>query len=135
MIKIDKPWGYYTSLYEGKLSDRLLQIKTLVVNKGQRLSLQSHQHRKEYWLVVDGNPTVEIDHSLRDYYIGDLIKINPGQQHRLSNSFTTPVVIVEVQTGKYLGEDDIVRYEDDYNRDDAQEMENIIQQMKDQLDG
>lgn len=132
MIKIEKPWGHYISLYEGELPYDLIQIKTLTVLKDQRLSLQSHKHRKEYWLVVAGNPTIELDQTKREYFIGDLITIQPNQKHRLSNQFSDPVVIVEVQTGSYLGEDDIVRYEDDYNRDDAEEMENIMQQMKDQ---
>lgn len=135
MIKIEKPWGHYISLYEDKLVSNLIQIKTLTVLKGQRLSLQSHQYRKEYWLVVQGNPTVELDDSKRDYFIGDLITIQPKQKHRLSNKYTDPAVIVEVQLGTYLGEDDITRYEDDYNRDDAEEMQNIIRQMKEQSDG
>lgn len=132
MIKIEKPWGNYVSLLTSELSDRLIQIKTLTVNKGHRLSLQSHQFRKEYWLVMDGNPTIEVGTSKKDYFIGDMIVINPGQKHRLSNQYTTPVVIVEIQTGSYLGEDDIVRYEDDYNRDDDAEMKNIEDQINKQ---
>lgn len=135
MIKIEKPWGNYISLYEGELEHSLIQIKTLTVLKDQRLSLQSHKYRKEYWLVVQGNPTIEVATSKSDYFIGDLITINPGVQHRLSNRYTDPVVVVEVQIGSYLGEDDITRYEDDYNRDDAEEMENIIRQTKDQSNG
>ncbi len=135
MIKIEKPWGHYISLYEGELPYDLIQIKTLTVLKDQRLSLQSHQHRKEYWLVVSGNATVELENTKRDYFIGELITILPNQLHRLSNNYTDPVVVVEVQTGRYLGEDDITRYEDDYNRDDAEELENIHKQMKDQLNG
>ncbi|MCK9532357.1 MAG: phosphomannose isomerase type II C-terminal cupin domain [Gammaproteobacteria bacterium] len=132
MIKIEKPWGNYISLYEGDLPYDKIQIKTLTVLSGQRLSLQSHKHRKEYWLVVSGNPTIEVEQSERDYFIGDLIKILPNQRHRLSNQYTDPVVVVEVQTGPYLGEDDIIRYEDDYNRDDVEEMQNIIRQTKEQ---
>ena len=128
MIKIEKPWGNYVSLGITELSDRMMQIKTLSVLPGHRLSLQSHKCRKEYWIVVDGNPTIEIDQSKRDYFIGDVIVVNPGQKHRLSNQYSNPVVIVEVQTGSYLGEDDIVRYEDDYNRDPDSEMKNIEDQ-------
>lgn len=135
MIKIKKPWGHYISVYEDDLDHTKIQIKTLTVLKDQRLSLQSHKYRKEYWIVVQGNPTVELADSKSDYFIGDMITIQPGVQHRLSNRYMDPVVIVEIQTGQYLGEDDIVRHEDDYNRDDAEEMENIIQQMKDQSDG
>lgn len=135
MLKITKPWGHYISVYEGELSNRLMQIKTLTALKDQRLSLQSHEHRQEYWLVVDGNPTIEVGNSKRDYFVGDLITIKPKQKHRLSNNFTLPAVIVEVQIGSYLGEDDIVRYEDDYNRDPEEEMQNILQQTKDQTGG
>lgn len=135
MIKIEKPWGNYISLLTSELSDRLMQIKTLTVEKGHRLSLQSHKFRQEYWLVVDGSPTVEVGESKRDYFIGDLITIRPGQKHRLANQYTTPVVIVEIQLGSYLGEDDIVRYEDDYNRNDDEEMKNIEDQTANQQFG
>lgn len=132
MIKIEKPWGHYISVYEDELDHTNIQIKTLTVLKDQRLSLQSHKYRKEYWIVVQGNPTVELANSKSDFFIGDMITIQPGVQHRLSNRYSDPVVIVEIQTGSYLGEDDIVRYEDDYNRDDVEEMKNIIQQTKNQ---
>lgn len=135
MIKIIKPWGNYVSTFIDETSNGMVQVKVLTVLSKQRLSLQSHQFRKEYWLVVQGNPTVEVEKSTKDYFIGDLITIQPKQKHRLSNKYTDPVVVVEVQLGTYLGEDDITRYEDDYNRDDAEEMQNIIRQIKDQTNG
>lgn len=132
MIKISKPWGHYCSLDDGTTSNGLYQIKTLVIKQGHRLSLQSHEHRKEYWLVVDGNPTIELGDSKQDYFIGDLITIRPKQKHRIANNYSNDVIIVEVQLGSYLGEDDIVRYEDDYNRDPVEELKRIQQETDDQ---
>lgn len=135
MIKITKPWGHYCSLDDGETSTGKYQIKTLVIKQHQRLSLQSHEHRKEYWLVINGNPTIQLGDSIKDYFVGDLIVIRPQQKHRIANQYSDDVIIVEVQTGSYLGEDDIIRYEDDYNRDPVEEIKNIEKQIIDQSNG
>ena len=98
------------------------KVKKIVVNPGQRLSLQSHKHRSEHWVVTSGTGTVEIrKNSNPDEWIFDLMPnescyIPATKMHRLSNYGKVPLVIVEVQVGEYTGEDDITRYEDDYNR-------------------
>lgn len=115
-----RPWGVYYVL-EDKPS---YKVKKIIVEAGQRLSLQSHEHRSEHWVVVDGTATVLIRRKEDPDYIGQQILeanqscyIPKGNVHRLSNYGTTPLVIIEVQTGSYTGEDDIVRYADDYQRD------------------
>lgn len=114
-----RPWGVYYVL-EDKPS---YKVKKIVVNTGNRLSLQSHKHRSEHWIVVSGTATVEIqngDQHEKDW-IFDLppnqscfIKMNT--KHRLANYGKIPLVLIEVQVGEYTGEDDIERFEDDYNR-------------------
>jgi len=114
-----RPWGVYYVL-EDKAS---YKVKKIVVNTGNRLSLQSHKHRSEHWIVVSGTATVEIRNSdsHEDDWVFDLppnqscfIKMNT--KHRLANYGKIPLVLIEVQVGEYTGEDDIERFEDDYNR-------------------
>jgi mannose-1-phosphate guanylyltransferase len=113
-----RPWGLYYVL-EDKPN---FKVKKIVVNPDHRLSLQSHKHRSEHWVVVSGTATVEIRNTaLETEWIYDLhpnescyIKMNTT--HRLANYGKIPLVIVEVQVGEYTGEDDIIRYEDDYSR-------------------
>jgi mannose-1-phosphate guanylyltransferase len=114
-----RPWGVYYVL-EDKSN---YKVKKIVVNTNQRLSLQSHKHRSEHWVVVSGTATVEIRKDANsDNWIFDLMPnescyIPATKMHRLANYGKVPLVIVEVQVGEYTGEDDIQRYQDDYNRD------------------
>jgi mannose-1-phosphate guanylyltransferase/mannose-6-phosphate isomerase len=107
-----RPWGYYQVLDGGPG----YQVKRIVVDPGARLSLQSHQHRGEHWVVVQGTADVTIGDEIRPVPTGKSVFIPQGALHRLGNSGETTVAIIEVQLGSYLGEDDIVRYEDDYGR-------------------
>ena len=108
-----RPWGTFTILDEGEK----YKVKQIMVLPHQKLSLQSHQHRSEHWVVVSGIATVENDGKIITLKPNQSTYISQGNKHRLSNDTDTPVIIVEVQTGDYLGEDDIERFEDDYNRD------------------
>lgn len=113
-----RPWGVYYVL-EDKPT---FKVKKIVVNPGQRLSLQSHQHRSEHWVVVSGMATVEVrkgkDESewVQSLCPNESTFIPMTCMHRLANYGKIPLVIVEVQVGEYTGEDDIERFEDDYSR-------------------
>lgn len=108
-----RPWGYYTVLEEMK---NIYKIKRIHVYKGKKLSLQSHKFRSEHWVVVRGIARVTIDQEVTDVVSGESIFIRAGQKHRLENTTNDLLEIIEVQMGSYLGEDDIVRYEDDFGR-------------------
>lgn len=108
----ERPWGTYKTLDQAEG----FQIKTIAVNPGGRLSLQSHEKRQEHWIVVAGMATVTVDESKRDYPPGSYIFIPLRAKHRLENFGQDPVLLVEVQMGHYLGEDDIQRYDDVYGR-------------------
>lgn len=110
-----RPWGHYTSLRE----DKGYQVKRIVVYPGQKLSLQYHHHRAEHWVVVSGMARVQIDEVQHDAGAGSYFFIPQGAQHRLSNIGDEDMCLIEVQVGDYLGEDDIVRLDDDYGRVDA----------------
>ena len=107
-----RPWGTYESLV---LADGY-QVKRIVVNPGQALSLQSHQKRSEHWIIVEGVARVTVDDTVRDLQANESAYIPIGAKHRLENATDQPMVMIEVQTGSYLGEDDIQRYEDRYKR-------------------
>jgi mannose-6-phosphate isomerase-like protein (cupin superfamily) len=111
--KVIRPWGSYSSLL---LADNH-QVKEIVVAPGQRLSLQSHEHRSEHWIVIQGPALITVDDQEKLFNPGEHIFIPKKARHRLANPGTEPIEIVEVQLGDYLGEDDIVRYADDYQRD------------------
>lgn len=108
-----RPWGHFESLARGSR----FQVKRIVVNPGQALSLQSHVHRAEHWIVVEGTAKVTIDDSVQLIGENQSVYIPLGAKHRLENPGKVPMILIEVQTGSYLGEDDIVRYQDDYARD------------------
>jgi len=107
-----RPWGTYTVLDES----RSYKIKRIIVNPGERLSLQMHHHRSEHWIVVSG--TAKVTCGDREYIvnINESTFIPIGMNHRLENPGIIPLTIIEVQSGEYLGEDDIVRFQDDYSR-------------------
>jgi mannose-6-phosphate isomerase-like protein (cupin superfamily) len=92
------------------------KVKKVCVNPGGRLSLQSHGKRDELWTVVGGRGTAVVDGLEVILNYGSTIDIHRGQKHRIMNTGTEPLVFIEVQTGDYFGEDDIVRYQDDYGR-------------------
>ena len=107
-----RPWGWFESLVIG---DRF-QVKRIVVNPGAALSLQSHHHRAEHWIVVEGTAKVTIDDEVKLVTENQSVYIPLGAVHRMENPGKVPMVLIEVQTGSYLGEDDIIRYEDVYAR-------------------
>ena len=110
-----RPWGSYTSLELGEN----YQVKRINVNPGARLSLQSHKHRAENWVVVEGEALVTINDDQLVVKKGESAYIPKGGRHRMENRGTEEMVLIEVQYGDYLGEDDIERYEDDYGRSDT----------------
>lgn len=111
--KDHRPWGWFESLV---LADRF-QVKRIVVKPGASLSLQSHHHRAEHWIVVSGTAEVTIDEKVQLVTENQSVYIPLGAVHRMANPGKVPMVLIEVQTGSYLGEDDIIRYEDVYARD------------------
>lgn len=107
-----RPWGWFETL---ALSDRF-QVKRIVVHPGASLSLQSHFHRSEHWIVVSGTAKVTVNEEVRLLTENQSVYIPLGAVHRMENPGRVPMVLIEVQTGAYLGEDDIIRYEDIYAR-------------------
>lgn len=108
-----RPWGYYKTTV---LND-YFQAKIISIKPGGQLSLQSHDHREEHWIVVHGNGTVQLDKSILPVSCGSTIFIPLGCMHRLINTDEKEsLIITEVQIGDYFGEDDIIRYEDIYGR-------------------
>ncbi len=107
-----RPWGWFESLVIGSR----FQVKRIVVNPGAALSLQSHVHRSEHWIVVEGTARVTIDDEVKLVPENQSVYIPLGAVHRMENPGKVPMVLIEVQTGSYFGEDDIVRYEDVYSR-------------------
>ncbi len=108
----DRPWGSFAVLDEGNG----YKVKRLVVKAGQRLSLQRHRLRAEHWVVVSGAPRVIISGRARRLKAREAVTVPKGAWHRIENPGRTPAVLIEVQHGPYLGEDDIVRRHDDYGR-------------------
>ncbi len=110
--KDHRPWGWFETLV---LADRF-QVKRIVVHPGAALSLQSHVHRSEHWIVVQGTARVTVDETVKLVTENQSVYIPLGAIHRMENPGKVPMVLIEVQTGSYLGEDDIIRYEDVYAR-------------------
>ena len=111
--KDHRPWGWFESL----VIDERFQVKRIVVHPGAALSLQSHHHRSEHWIVVRGTARVTIDEEVKLVSENQSVYIPLGAVHRMENPGKVPMVLIEVQTGSYFGEDDIIRYEDVYARD------------------
>ncbi len=107
-----RPWGWFESLVVGGR----FQVKRIVVHPGAALSLQSHHHRAEHWIVVEGTARVTIDEDVKLVTENQSVFIPLGAVHRMENPGKVNMVLIEVQTGSYLGEDDIIRYEDVYSR-------------------
>lgn len=110
--QVFRPWGSYDSLEN---ADNF-QVKRLIVKPGAILSLQKHAHRSEHWVVVRGKARITKNHEEFDLNVNESTYISIGDVHRIANPFDEPVHIIEVQCGDYLGEDDIVRLEDNYGR-------------------
>lgn len=114
-LTVHRPWGNYTILDEAER----YKIKRIVVNPDAKLSYQSHHHRSEHWVVVSGTARVTNGDKVYDVHTNESTYIPISAKHRLENPGKVPLQIIEVQNGEYLGEDDIVRYDDDYNRHDT----------------
>ena len=110
--KDHRPWGWFESLVVGPR----FQVKRILVHPGAALSLQSHVHRSEHWVVVEGTARVTVDDEVKLVTENESVYVPLGSVHRLENPGRVPMVLIEVQTGTYVGEDDIVRYEDMYAR-------------------
>jgi mannose-1-phosphate guanylyltransferase/mannose-6-phosphate isomerase len=107
-----RPWGWYESLVIGTR----FQVKRIVVHPGAALSLQSHHHRSEHWIVVEGTAKVTVDDTVTLVSENQSVYIPLGAVHRMENPGKLPLTLIEVQTGSYFGEDDIIRYDDVYAR-------------------
>ena len=107
-----RPWGYFTVLEE----KQNYKVKRLIINPNQRLSLQLHNHRDEQWVIVEGKAFLLSNNTFREYITGESTIIPKKSLHRIENKSDFRVVIIEVQNGEYLEEDDIIRFQDDYKR-------------------
>ncbi|MGI9350412.1 MAG: mannose-1-phosphate guanylyltransferase/mannose-6-phosphate isomerase [Rhizobiaceae bacterium] len=114
--KVYRPWGSYDVIDSGEKH----KVKRLEIKPGGVLSLQMHDHRAEHWIVVEGNPEITIGNTVTTYDPNQSVFIPKNTMHRLANHGTDVAVLIEVQTGDYLGEDDIIRFEDQYNRSSDQ---------------
>lgn len=110
--RVYRPWGHYETVDAGGR----FRVKRIVVNPAAKLSLQKHAHRSEHWVVVKGTAEVTIEQEVRSLYENESIFVPIGSVHRLANHGRIPLELIEVQVGSYLGEDDIVRLHDVYNR-------------------
>ena len=111
-LRVYRPWGWYESVDSGEG----FQVKRLMVTPGGKLSLQLHHYRAEHWVVVQGEATVRVGDTSNLRKVNESVYIPIGEKHRLENKCTTPLHLIEVQSGSYLGEDDIVRLDDLYQR-------------------
>lgn len=112
VIEDRRPWGYYRVLAD----EPDHKVKRIVVYPGKRLSLQSHNSRTEHWHIVSGEALVTLNDRFIRLAAGESVDIPFGVKHRVGNPGSTDLVLIEVQRGDYFGEDDIVRYDDDFGR-------------------
>ena len=110
--KEERPWGWFEILFE----ERTLKVKRILVKPEKRLSLQSHKSRSENWIIIKGKAVVDLDEKKVFLSKNQTVFIPEKTKHRIENREKSDLIFVEVQTGSYLGEDDIIRYEDDFNR-------------------
>ena len=108
----ERPWGRFFVLHD----EPSYKLKRIEVDPGERLSYQYHYKRSEAWTIVEGIGVITLDGKDSEYTKGQTVLIPQGVKHRIENKGSEKVVFIEVQTGSYFGEDDIVRIEDDYNR-------------------
>ena len=112
----ERPWGEFHVIASGPG----YQVKRLVVKPGKRLSLQWHQHRDEHWVVAGGVARITVGEEQQTLTAGDSADVKKTVHHRIENPGAEDLVVIELQTGNYLGEDDIVRVQDDFGRADPQ---------------
>jgi len=110
--RVHRPWGHYVTISLGEMH----RVNRIVINPGQRFSLQKHYHRSEHWIVVKGTGEITVSGETRILHENESTYIPIGTVHRLANPGLIPLELIEVQVGVYLGEDDIIRLEDAYNR-------------------
>ena len=110
--KVFRPWGFYHSID----SNEEYQVKRILVNPEAKLSLQKHQFRAEHWVIISGKAIITCGKKVFELTKNQSTYIPQGQVHRLENPNNYPLEIIEIQTGSYLGEDDIIRIKDDYDR-------------------
>jgi len=110
--KVYRPWGHYDSIDSGKG----FQVKRILINPKAKISLQKHNHRSEHWVVIKGNALITCGNNKFTLKVNQSTYIAQGEVHRLENIDNEPLEIIEIQTGNYLGEDDIIRLDDDYER-------------------
>ncbi len=113
---VNRPWGSYTVLEKNER----YKIKRLLIHPGAKLSLQMHRHRSEHWVVVSGTAKVTCGEKVYEIHTNESTYIPMSTSHRLENPGKVPLQIIEVQNGEYLGEDDIVRFDDAYGRTNDQ---------------
>ena len=111
--KENRPWGSFLVI----CNEVKFKLKKIEVNPGQRLSYQYHNKRSEVWTIIEGIATIVLDGKVIEKVAGESINIPVGSKHRVQNNLDIPLIFIEVQTGSYFGEDDIVRVQDDYNRE------------------
>ncbi len=107
-----RPWGHYTSIVQGET----WQVKRIEIKAKESISLQLHNFRSEHWIIVNGTAKIEIDDKISILNVNESIYVPLGSKHRLSNPGETPLILIEIQNGTYLGEDDIIRFDDKYGR-------------------
>ena len=112
--RTEKPWGFFEVLLESETS----KVKILSINPGQKLSMQMHEHRSETWYITQGVATVTKSDEVIELYPGESIIIQKKEKHRIENIHDEVLEIIEIQTGSYFGEDDIIRFDDMYGRKD-----------------
>jgi mannose-6-phosphate isomerase-like protein (cupin superfamily) len=112
IVMVERPWGYFAILEDTPTH----KVKRITVYEGQRLSLQSHEKRDEMWYIIEGEGSVTLNTTELKVEKGSVVKVPRGVKHRIKNIGKGHLQFVEVQTGLYFGEDDIVRYSDDYGR-------------------
>ena len=110
--KEDRPWGSFFVIHE----EEDYKLKRLEITPNKRLSYQFHDKRSETWVIISGRPSITINDITKFYDKGDTVIIPVGTKHRIENKDKEIVVLIEIQTGSYFGEDDITRIEDDFNR-------------------
>ena len=110
----ERPWGSFEHL----LDCEYCKVKRIIVKPGQRLSYQYHHKRTEHWVIVQGDALVILDDKEYLFHEGDVVEIPVITKHRVENKFDKDLIFIETQTGTYFGEDDIVRIEDDYGRNE-----------------
>lgn len=110
--KENRPWGFFENLYE----TQSFKVKIIQIKSGEAPSYQSHKHRCERYVIVQGQALITLDGVERLYNTGELVTIDFEQKHRVRCVSSEDLIFIEVQLGSYFGEDDIVRYNDDYGR-------------------